>query len=153
LLELRSNGGYHASIAAQRVNALAAWVSDRSSTQREQVEMLYFLVGGSGRFLPSISILVEEHVAMHRKVALVIGAFVLIGCAQALADEVLLANLYGSGVHAFNRGDMKNAHADLSAAIQEGSTDPRAFYFRGLTYFAAGARTRGDCRFQKGIGV
>src|SRR5262245_17536833 len=75
----------------------------------------------------------KEQVAMHRKVALVVGAFALIGCSRAPADEVLLANLYGSGVHAYNRGDFRSAHADFAAAIQDGSTDPRTFYFRGLT--------------------
>src|SRR5262245_17837751 len=87
---------------------------------------------------------------MYRKVALFVGAFVLMGCAEALADDVLLANLYGSGVHAFNRGDLKNAHADLSAAIQDGSTDPRAFYFRGLTYLRLGREQEAVSDFKKG---
>ena len=34
---------------------------------------------------------------MHRKVALVVGAFVLIGCGQALADEVLFGKLKDGG--------------------------------------------------------
>jgi hypothetical protein len=90
---------------------------------------------------------------MRRKVALVVGAFVLIGIIAPLswaADEILLTELFGNGVHAFNRGDFREAHADLSAAIQEGSADPRAYYFRGLTYLRLGREQEAVADFQKG---
>ncbi len=87
---------------------------------------------------------------MCRKVALVAGIFVLMTAHLAIADGILLSDLYGSGVHAFYRGDYRGAHADLTAAIQEGSTDPRAYYFRGLAYLRLGREQEAIADFQKG---
>ncbi|MDP6554517.1 MAG: hypothetical protein QGG71_07600 [Pirellulaceae bacterium] len=53
---------------------------------------------------------------------------------QVRAQDSLLAEFYGQGVHAFFAGDYSLAHEMLTTAIDQGSTDPRAYYFRGLTY-------------------
>lgn len=52
--------------------------------------------------------------------------------APAAAQEAVLEDFYGSGVHRYFAGDYSAAIADLDAAINGGSRDPRAYYFRGL---------------------
>jgi hypothetical protein len=49
-----------------------------------------------------------------------------------------LNELYGEGVHAYFAGDHGEAHALLSKAIDSGSQDPRAYYFRGLAHLKLG---------------
>ena len=73
---------------------------------------------------------------MARKIVMGLAA-VLIATSttsQVRAQDPLLAELYGQGVHAFFAGDYDQAHEMLTTAIEQGSTDPRAYYFRGLTY-------------------
>lgn len=47
-------------------------------------------------------------------------------------EDPALARAYGSGVHAYFCGDFQRAYDDLTQAIEAGTSDPRAFYFRGL---------------------
>jgi tetratricopeptide (TPR) repeat protein len=49
-------------------------------------------------------------------------------------ENDILSRIYGSGVHAYHNRDYTQAHAKFSTAIDGGSMDPRAYYFRGLTY-------------------
>jgi hypothetical protein len=73
---------------------------------------------------------------MNRALRAAVAAVVL--CAYSTAgargDDSVLAEMYGQGVHAYFAGDYFNAHAMLSGAIQQGSQDPRAYFFRGLCY-------------------
>jgi len=48
-------------------------------------------------------------------------------------DDVL-SRIYGTGVHAYFRGDYRQAYKRLTTAIESGNRDPRAYYFRGLAY-------------------
>ena len=48
------------------------------------------------------------------------------------AQDGVLGQAYGSGVHAYFSGNYTTAYEDLSAAIDGGTTDPRAYYFRAL---------------------
>jgi hypothetical protein len=48
------------------------------------------------------------------------------------AQEGPITETYGRGVHAFFAGDYFKAHELLSLAVDSGSQDPRAYYFRGL---------------------
>ena len=48
-------------------------------------------------------------------------------------DDVL-SRIYGTGVHAYFRGDYQQAYKRLTTAIESGNRDPRAYYFRGLAY-------------------
>lgn len=72
--------------------------------------------------------------------ALVVGACLLVfGVSQAArAQDAVLAELYGQGVHAFFANNYRVAHDHLTSAIEQGSRDPRAYYFRGLTYAMLG---------------
>lgn len=55
------------------------------------------------------------------------------------ADEPLaVASSYGSGVHAYYDGDYQTAYDALTAAIEAGSLDPRAYYYRGLASIKLG---------------
>ena len=49
-------------------------------------------------------------------------------------EDDILSQIYGEGVHAYNRGDYRQAHERLTTTIESGNRDPRAYYFRGLTY-------------------
>ncbi len=49
-------------------------------------------------------------------------------------EDDVLSRIYGTGVHAYFRGDYRQAHARLTTAIESGNRDPRAYYFRGLAY-------------------
>jgi hypothetical protein len=87
---------------------------------------------------------------MRRKIAVVVS-FTLLCCAGALlADEVLLGQIYGTGVHAFNAGDYVGAYDALTSAIKGGSNDPRAYYFRGLAYLKLGRDDEAKADFSKG---
>ncbi|MCU0707098.1 MAG: hypothetical protein MUF23_02290 [Pirellula sp.] len=66
--------------------------------------------------------------------------------AQDPLDEV-----YGHAVHAYYRGDVTRAQELLDQAISAGSTDPRAYYYRGLCLSVLGGDTSaGQADFEKG---
>lgn len=69
---------------------------------------------------------------------------------SAHAQEVVLGQLYGNGVHAYFAGDFVRAHDQLSAAVAGGSRDPRVYYFRGLAYLKLGRGPEATQDFQKG---
>lgn len=87
---------------------------------------------------------------MLRKLGLAVGFIGWIVCCNAQADDVLLEEFYGNGVHAYYQGDFSGAHSALSAAINGGTKDPRAFYFRGLAYLQLGRTQEAQADFQKG---
>ena len=59
-------------------------------------------------------------------------ALLFCGSRPLPAQDGVLGQAYGSGVHAYFAGDYIAAYEDLSAAIEGGTTDPRAYYFRAL---------------------
>ncbi|MEX2359350.1 MAG: hypothetical protein WEE51_13560, partial [Pirellulaceae bacterium] len=72
------------------------------------------------------------------------------GGAQAQSDDAVLLELYGRGVHTFHRHDFQGAHKLLSDAIDLGSRDPRAYYFRGLALMEMGRPEQAEADFQAG---
>jgi hypothetical protein len=54
------------------------------------------------------------------------------------AQEAVLSDLYGRGVHQYFAGNDGEAQAALSAAIDGGTRDPRAYYFRALVGMRSG---------------
>jgi hypothetical protein len=54
------------------------------------------------------------------------------------ADDAVVGQKYGAGVHAYFAGDYTTAYDQLTCAIQGGSKDPRVYYFRGLCYLNLG---------------
>lgn len=69
---------------------------------------------------------------------------------KMIAQDSVLAELYGHGVHAYFSGQYQQAHEYLSTAIDQGTHDPRAFYFRGLAYSALGRPDEAKADFLKG---
>ncbi len=69
---------------------------------------------------------------------------------DASAQDSVLAELYGHGVHAYFAGQHQQAHEYLTTAIDQGTRDPRAFYFRGLSYTALGRPDEAKADFLKG---
>lgn len=86
---------------------------------------------------------------MVRTIAVVLGAL-LLAAAPMHAQEAVLSQFYGSGVHAYFAADYVKAHDELTAAVNGGSSDPRVFYFRGLSYIRLGRPEEADLDFQKG---
>ncbi|PQO26523.1 hypothetical protein, partial [Blastopirellula marina] len=66
------------------------------------------------------------------------------------AQEPIVVELYGQGVHQFNRGEMSEAFQTLSTAIDQGSKDPRAYYYRGLALWNMGRPEQAELDFQEG---
>jgi hypothetical protein len=62
----------------------------------------------------------------------------LAGSQRAAAQNAILAEMYGRGVHAYNAGNYTDAQQYLSMAIDNGIQDPRAYYFRGMVAHASG---------------
>ena len=69
---------------------------------------------------------------------------------SAVAQDSVLAELYGHGVHAYYSAQYQQAHEYLTTAIDQGTRDPRAFYFRGLAYTRLGRPDEAKADFQKG---
>lgn len=63
------------------------------------------------------------------------------------AEVVALSRAYGAGVHAYFAGDHQRAYDDLTQAIEAGSGDPRAWYFRGLSALKLGRLDEADADF------
>jgi hypothetical protein len=61
-----------------------------------------------------------------------------------------LDEMYGHAVHAFYRGDYLRSEEILKEVIAAGSTDPRAYYFRGLCQSLAGNTEASTADFEQG---
>jgi hypothetical protein len=66
------------------------------------------------------------------------------------AQNAILAQMYGKGVHAYYAGNSTAAREYLSMAINGGSNDPRAYYFRGLVAYAQGNTYEAESDWQQG---
>lgn len=73
-------------------------------------------------------------------------------CSAGLPGEDPLAvkDAIGRGVHAFHAGNFDRAYDDLTTAIEAGTDDPRAFYFRGLAALRLGRTGEADADFAAG---
>lgn len=73
-------------------------------------------------------------------------ALLLSGGSSVWAQLVGSGELYGEGVHRYFARDYQGADELLSRAIESGSQDPRAYYFRGLSreMFGGGGETDFD---------
>jgi hypothetical protein len=65
-------------------------------------------------------------------------------------QDSLLEEMYGRGVHAYFSHNYKEANELLTAAIKAGSRDPRAYYFRGLTFSRLGRPDEATADFDAG---
>ena len=90
---------------------------------------------------------------MTRTLVVLVGALVSMTAVTSHAQQIVLGQLYGNGVHAYFAGDVMKAYDQLSAAITAGSSDPRAYYFRGLAYLKLGREPEAIQDFQKGAAL
>ncbi len=87
---------------------------------------------------------------MFRRIVLLVGGLASLCASSLFAQDAVLGQKYGLGVHAYFAGEYPKATAELTAAIDGGSKDPRAFYFRGLAYLKLGREPEANADFQKG---
>jgi hypothetical protein len=82
--------------------------------------------------------------------ALVAAGFAILGSQSAQADEPVIKQLYGGGVHAYFTRDYKEAYDLLSSAVDTNTQDPRVYYFRGLAQLQLGRPDEAKVDFAKG---
>ena len=87
---------------------------------------------------------------MLRTILCVLAAGFAVGAASLMAQDSILSQLYGQGVHKYFARDYSGAFEDFNAAIENGSDDPRCYYFRGLTYLQLGREDEAKEDFKKG---
>ncbi len=87
---------------------------------------------------------------MFRSVVSLVVALVLFSSRQLGAQEAVLGQLYGSGVHAYFAEDYLKAHQYFTSAIDGHTQDPRCFYFRGLALRKLGRTQDAEIDFQQG---
>src|SRR5260221_6982085 len=74
-------------------------------------------------------------------------ALALIAARDLQAQEAVLSDLYGRGVHQYFAGNDAEAADALTSAIDGGTRDPRAYYFRALVGLRSGlSDVDGDLR-------
>ncbi len=69
------------------------------------------------------------------------------------AQDAVLDEFYGTGVHHYFSGNPAQAVADLSASINGGSKDPRAFYFRALAEMRLGQQAEATADLRRGAAL
>lgn len=74
----------------------------------------------------------------------------LISAESATAQNAILAEMYGRGVHAFYAGNYTEAQRYLSMAIDNQIQDPRAYYFRGMVAECSGRQYDAESDWQIG---
>lgn len=89
---------------------------------------------------------------MVRRFAFLAGMLVwsLFCLAPVYCQDPVVGQTFGRGVHAYYSGDYQRAYDLLSAAIRGGTTDPRAWYFRGLVYLRLGREDEAKQDFAEG---
>lgn len=87
---------------------------------------------------------------MLRKLLLVIAGSMVLCSAASFAQDAVLAHFYGKAVHRYFARDYAGAFEYLNKAIENGSNDPRCYYFRGLTYLNLGREEEAREDFQQG---
>ncbi len=93
---------------------------------------------------------------MNKKSAIataLLGVCVLCFCPLAWTQEPVLDELYGQGVHDYFAHRLSEARQSLTAAIDQGSKDPRCFYFRGLCSLRIGNQAEAEKDFRRGAAL
>ena len=89
---------------------------------------------------------------MARSIVYGIAVLLMLGPAVSAnrAQDSLLQEMYGQGVHAYFAGKYDQAHELFTTAIDQGSQDPRCYYFRGLAYAKLGRPDEADADYKRG---
>lgn len=75
------------------------------------------------------------------------GLLATVRAEPVMTEVTALARAYGAGVHAYFSGDAQRAYDDLTQAIEAGTRDPRAWYFRGLAALKLGRLDEAEADF------
>ena len=86
---------------------------------------------------------------MYPRLAVLAGGLILLCTVPLAAQDAVLSQMYGSGVHAFFSGDYGQAYEHLTAAADGGTDDPRCYYFRGLTFLQLGREEEAKLDFEQ----
>jgi len=86
---------------------------------------------------------------MYPRLAVLAGGLILLCTVPLAAQDAVLSQMYGSGVHAFFSRDYGRAYEHLTAAIDAGTVDPRCYYFRGLTFLQLGREEEAKLDFDQ----
>ncbi len=73
-----------------------------------------------------------------------------LSASSVLAQQAVMDEFYGNGVHSFYDRDFFQAMNHLSVAIDGGSKDPRAYYYRGLARLKTGNTAGAKQDMQRG---
>jgi hypothetical protein len=87
---------------------------------------------------------------MSPRIILFVFAVALTGHGRTVAQDSPLNEVYGAGVHAFYDGHHSEAIDALTAAIDGGMKDARAYYFRGLAQAGMGDLEAAKADFELG---
>lgn len=90
---------------------------------------------------------------MFRKCTLAACMVLVSGISVARGQDAVLDELYGRGVHQYFAHDYLQAYNHFSMAIDNGSQDPRTYYFRGLTLLATGREDEALNDWRVGAGL
>jgi len=102
----------------------------------------------------TLSANLEEFASMLKKIVCVSCGLVFVAVGARLpAQDAVLNEFYGSGVHHYFAGHADQAASDLTAAIRGGTKDPRAYYFRALAEMQMGQQTQATADLQKGAAL
>ncbi len=74
----------------------------------------------------------------------------LLAVSSAWAQDAALDQVYGTAVEAYYSGNYTQTYNLLSSAIGSGSTDPRVYYFRGLSEMFLGRSLDAQKDFRRG---
>ncbi|MEM0924958.1 MAG: hypothetical protein AAGJ83_02880, partial [Planctomycetota bacterium] len=93
-----------------------------------------------------------------RLLCFTVSAFTLaagVFCARTsdAQTQAILAEVYGRGVHAYNSGRYDEAETLLTTAIDGGTKDPRAYYFRGIVSMRLGLETEAESDWKQGAEI
>ena len=87
----------------------------------------------------------------YRNIAICLFSIALLGMGNsAFGQDRTLGELYGRGVHSYFANDFETARIHLTTAIEQGSRDPRCYYFRGLSNAQLGFSDEAEKDFLQG---
>jgi hypothetical protein len=84
---------------------------------------------------------------------LAVAGIALAPSTPAAAQDAVLADFYGNGVHSYYDRDYNQAMAELNMAIDGGTKDPRAYYYRSLTHRQLGNPWAAEADLQVGAAL
>ena len=90
---------------------------------------------------------------MYRSIVLLVAGLASLCAVSLSAQDAVLTQEYGSGVHSYFAGNYAKAYEQLTTAIDGGLKDPRAYYFRGLACLNLGRPQDANLDFHAGAAI